>query len=126
MTLGVARVDGGPLPARARASPARSCATTTQEFYVERPRPLALGQVQALPVPGRLDLGNGPDAIEIELHPAEGHTVDGMALFARPLGLLVVGRLRLVRRDSLDLDGALAGATGPRWRGCGRSWRPPR
>ena len=53
--------------------------------------PLSLGQVQALPVPGKLDLGNGPDAIEIELHPAEGHTVDGMALFARPLGVLVVG-----------------------------------
>ena len=27
------------------------------EFYVERPAPLALGAVQGLPVPGRLDLG---------------------------------------------------------------------
>jgi glyoxylase-like metal-dependent hydrolase (beta-lactamase superfamily II) len=62
-----------------------------QEFYIERPVPLSLGQVQALPVPGRLDLGNGPDAIEIELHAAEGHTMDGMALFARPLGALLVG-----------------------------------
>jgi glyoxylase-like metal-dependent hydrolase (beta-lactamase superfamily II) len=57
------------------------------EFYVSRPAPLALGQVQALPVPGRLDLGE----TELELHPAEGHTADGTALFARPFGLLVVG-----------------------------------
>jgi glyoxylase-like metal-dependent hydrolase (beta-lactamase superfamily II) len=60
-------------------------------WYVSRPAPLALGQVQALPLPGRLDLGSGDGAIEIELHPAEGHTPDGMALFARALGVLVVG-----------------------------------
>jgi glyoxylase-like metal-dependent hydrolase (beta-lactamase superfamily II) len=60
-------------------------------FYVTRPAPLALGQVQGLPVPGRLDLGTGADALELELHPAEGHTSDGMALLAEPLGLLVVG-----------------------------------
>jgi glyoxylase-like metal-dependent hydrolase (beta-lactamase superfamily II) len=61
------------------------------EFYVARPAPLALGQVQGLPVPGRLDLGTGDAAIELELHPAEGHTSDGMALLAESLGLLVVG-----------------------------------
>jgi len=61
------------------------------QWYVSRPAPLALGQVQSLPLPGRLDLGAGEQAIEIELHPAEGHTADGMALFARPLGVLVVG-----------------------------------
>jgi glyoxylase-like metal-dependent hydrolase (beta-lactamase superfamily II) len=60
-------------------------------FYVERPAPLSLGAVQSLPVPGRLDLGTGEGAVEIELHPAEGHTADGMALFARGLGVLVVG-----------------------------------
>jgi glyoxylase-like metal-dependent hydrolase (beta-lactamase superfamily II) len=57
------------------------------EFYVERPRPLALGSVQALPVPGRVELGEG----ELELYPAEGHTVDGMALFAPACGVLVAG-----------------------------------
>jgi glyoxylase-like metal-dependent hydrolase (beta-lactamase superfamily II) len=57
------------------------------EFYVERAAPLALGQVQGLPVPGSVQLGDQ----EIELHPAEGHTADGMALFARWCGLLVVG-----------------------------------
>jgi glyoxylase-like metal-dependent hydrolase (beta-lactamase superfamily II) len=61
------------------------------QFYVVRPAPLALGQVQGLPVPGRLDLGAGDDAIELELHPTEGHTADGMAILAEPLGLLAVG-----------------------------------
>jgi glyoxylase-like metal-dependent hydrolase (beta-lactamase superfamily II) len=57
------------------------------EFYVERSAPLALGRVQALPVPGGLELGDQ----ELELHPAEGHTPDGMALFARWCGVLCVG-----------------------------------
>jgi glyoxylase-like metal-dependent hydrolase (beta-lactamase superfamily II) len=57
------------------------------EYYVKRPRPLSLGSYQALPVPGKLELG-GQD---IELYPAEGHTDDGMILFARWCGLLVCG-----------------------------------
>jgi glyoxylase-like metal-dependent hydrolase (beta-lactamase superfamily II) len=57
------------------------------EFYVSRASPLALGQVQGLPVPGRLELGEE----ELELHPAEGHTADGTAIFARAMGVLVVG-----------------------------------
>jgi glyoxylase-like metal-dependent hydrolase (beta-lactamase superfamily II) len=57
------------------------------EFYVLRPTPLALGQVQGLPVPGSVEIGDR----ELELHPAEGHTEDGMAIFDRALGLLVVG-----------------------------------
>ena len=57
------------------------------EHYVERSAPLGLGQVQGLPVPGRVDLGDR----EIELHHTEGHTPDGMALFARWCGVLCVG-----------------------------------
>jgi glyoxylase-like metal-dependent hydrolase (beta-lactamase superfamily II) len=57
------------------------------ELYVERPSPLALGQVQSLPVPGLVELGKQ----ELELHPAEGHTADGMAVFARWCGVLCVG-----------------------------------
>jgi glyoxylase-like metal-dependent hydrolase (beta-lactamase superfamily II) len=57
------------------------------EFYVVRPGPLTLGQVQGLPVPGHLEIGER----ELELHPAEGHTPDGMALFDRAQGLLIVG-----------------------------------
>ena len=57
------------------------------ENYVRRPRPLALGQTQSLPVPGHLGLGEH----ELELHPAEGHTPDGIAVLAPWLGLLVCG-----------------------------------
>ena len=56
-------------------------------LYVDRSGPLSLGSVQALPVPGKLEIGNE----EIELHPAEGHTSDGMALMARWCGVLVCG-----------------------------------
>ena len=57
------------------------------ELYVERPAPLALGQVQSLPVPGSIELGTE----ELELHPADGHTADGMAVMARWCGVLCVG-----------------------------------
>jgi glyoxylase-like metal-dependent hydrolase (beta-lactamase superfamily II) len=57
------------------------------ELYVERQAPLALGEVQTLPVPGSVELGSE----ELELHPAEGHTADGMAVMARWCGLLCVG-----------------------------------
>jgi len=57
------------------------------ELFGERSRPLSLGQVEALPVPGKLELGDE----ELELHPAEGHTPDGMAIFAPWLGVLCSG-----------------------------------
>jgi glyoxylase-like metal-dependent hydrolase (beta-lactamase superfamily II) len=58
-----------------------------EEHYVERPAPLRLGQVQALPVPGHVELGG----TEIELHPADGHTADGMALWIPWAEVLVCG-----------------------------------
>ncbi|HLM10461.1 MAG TPA: MBL fold metallo-hydrolase [Thermoleophilaceae bacterium] len=76
---------------RSPGEPQRHLRDYDAQFYVERPAPLSLGQVQSLPVPGRIDLGTGEDAVEIELHPASGHTPDGMALLARPLGVLLVG-----------------------------------
>jgi glyoxylase-like metal-dependent hydrolase (beta-lactamase superfamily II) len=57
------------------------------EHYVVRPAPLSLGSYQSLPVPGYVGLGDQ----ELELHPAEGHTADGTAVFARWAGLLCVG-----------------------------------
>jgi glyoxylase-like metal-dependent hydrolase (beta-lactamase superfamily II) len=65
----------------------RSLRDKDAELYVERPGPLALGEVQTLPVPGSVDLG--PE--ELELHPAEGHTADGMAVMARWCGVLCAG-----------------------------------
>lgn len=55
--------------------------------YVIRTRPLSVGGLQALPVPGRLELGGE----ELELHPTGGHTADGMAVLAPWLGVLVCG-----------------------------------
>lgn len=57
------------------------------EYYVKRERPLSLGSYQPLPVPGKLELGGD----ELELYPAEGHTDDGMILFAPWCGVLVCG-----------------------------------
>ena len=57
------------------------------EFYVSRGSPLGLGQVQGLPVPGSVELGDR----ELALHPAEGHTSDGMAIVAPWCGVLCVG-----------------------------------
>lgn len=56
-------------------------------LMIERAHPLALGSVQALPVPGRCDIG----ARGLELHAAGGHTLDGMALAIGWAGVLVAG-----------------------------------
>ncbi|HYB22832.1 MAG TPA: MBL fold metallo-hydrolase [Solirubrobacteraceae bacterium] len=58
-----------------------------EELLIERPRPLGLGAVQALPVPGRCELGER----ELELHPTAGHTPDGMAVLVPWASVLVVG-----------------------------------
>jgi glyoxylase-like metal-dependent hydrolase (beta-lactamase superfamily II) len=62
-----------------------------QEHYVTDRPPLALGSLQALPVPGRLELGSAPDVHEIQLHPTGGHTPDGTAFLLPWGGALVVG-----------------------------------
>jgi len=58
-----------------------------RRLLIERPRPLALGSVQALPVPGRCEIGER----ELELHPAGGHTADGMAVAIGWAAVVVVG-----------------------------------
>ncbi len=75
---------------RLRATPGaaqRELRAFDEQYLIERPRPLALGAVQALPVPGRCGLGEH----ELELHPAEGHTEDGMALLVPWARVLVAG-----------------------------------
>jgi glyoxylase-like metal-dependent hydrolase (beta-lactamase superfamily II) len=75
---------------RMRASPGeaqRELRAFDKDLLIERPRPLALGQVQALPVPGRCGIGDR----ELELHPAEGHTRDGMAILIGWARVLVAG-----------------------------------
>jgi glyoxylase-like metal-dependent hydrolase (beta-lactamase superfamily II) len=60
-----------------------------EEHYVDDRGPLALAGVQALPVPGRLALGSADR--ELELHAADGHTVDGTAFYIPWLEVLVCG-----------------------------------
>ena len=75
---------------RLRASPGaaqRELRAFDGDLLIERPRPLTLGSVQALPVPGRCAVGDR----ELELHPAEGHTVDGMAIWIPWARVLVAG-----------------------------------
>jgi glyoxylase-like metal-dependent hydrolase (beta-lactamase superfamily II) len=78
--------------ARLRAEPGaaqRELREFDEEGYVERARPLSLGgAIQALPVPGKLELG---DAEELELVPADGHTQDGMAIWAPFARVLCAG-----------------------------------
>ena len=84
--LGVAETSA----ARLRAEPgvaARRLRELDEDDYVQRPRPLSLGNVQALPVPGRLDVG---DQV-LELLPADGHTHDGMAIWVGWAKVLIVG-----------------------------------
>lgn len=84
--LGVAETTA----ARLRAEPGgaqRELREFDERFYISRPAPLSLGSVEALAVPGYCGLGEH----ELELHPTGGHTVDGMAVWAPWLGLLVCG-----------------------------------
>ncbi len=86
LSLGVA--ESTMLRLRARPGEAqRELRDADAEHYVARDRPLALGGVQSLPVPGRLGLGGE----ELELYPAEGHVLDGMAVLAPWIGVLVCG-----------------------------------
>jgi glyoxylase-like metal-dependent hydrolase (beta-lactamase superfamily II) len=87
---GLALGMGEPSALRLREEPGatqRELRDQDAELYIERPAPLSLGQVQSLPVPGSVELGSE----ELELHPAEGHTRDGMAVLARWCGVLCVG-----------------------------------
>jgi glyoxylase-like metal-dependent hydrolase (beta-lactamase superfamily II) len=72
-----------------------------EELLIERPRPLSLGSVQALAVPGRCAVGEA----ELELHPATGHTVDGMAVWIPWARVLVAGDYL----SSVELPGIDAG-----------------
>jgi len=57
------------------------------EFYVRRPKPLSLSGAQTLDVPGYIDIGSQT----LELHPADGHTADGMAVWVPWARVLVPG-----------------------------------
>jgi glyoxylase-like metal-dependent hydrolase (beta-lactamase superfamily II) len=84
--VGVAETTAARLAAEPGAA-ARELRGFDDEWYLSRPAPLSLGQVQALPVPGHCTIGDD----EIELHPADGHTADGMAAWLGWARILVCG-----------------------------------
>lgn len=105
LALGVSAATAERLRERP-GEPQRELRAADAEHYVARGRPLSLGRVEALPVPGRLGLGEH----ELELHRADGHTRDGMAVLAPWLGLLVCGDyLSGVEIPVLGEGGAVAG-----------------
>lgn len=76
--------------ARMQASPGeaqRELRAFDDEHFIERDRPLALGAVQALSVPGSCEIGER----ELDLYPACGHTVDGMVVLIPWAGVLLTG-----------------------------------
>ena len=76
-----------------------------EEHYVERPAPLVLAGPQALPVPGHCAIGER----ELELHPADGHTVDGMAIWVPWASVLVCGDyLSPVEIPSISASGSVS------------------
>ncbi len=85
-TLGCAESTAARLQAEPGAAQ-RALRRFDEELHIERPRPLALGALQALAVPGRCDIGAG----ELELHPTGGHAVDGMAIWIGWARVLVAG-----------------------------------
>lgn len=88
LSLGCAESTARRLAAEAGAAQ-RSLREFDHEHYVAARRPLALSAVQPLPVPGRVALGS--DSVELELHPADGHTADGTAYLIPWLKVLVCG-----------------------------------
>jgi len=84
--LGVAETTA----ARLRAHPGeaqRELRDFDERHYLARPTALALGSLEPLPVPGYCEVGPR----ELQLHPADGHTVDGMAVWLPWAGVLVCG-----------------------------------
>jgi glyoxylase-like metal-dependent hydrolase (beta-lactamase superfamily II) len=106
LTLGCAESTA----ARMQAAPGaaqRALREFDEGLAIGRPRPLALGAVQALPVPGRCGIGEQ----ELELHPTDGHTEDGMALWIPWARVLVAGDyLSTVELPSLGETGGTLGS----------------
>jgi glyoxylase-like metal-dependent hydrolase (beta-lactamase superfamily II) len=85
-SLGVAETTAARLTAEPGAA-ARRLREFDDEHYVGGRAPLALGQLQALPVPGHCEIGSE----ELELHSTGGHTADGMAVWIGWARVLVAG-----------------------------------
>lgn len=124
--------------ARLNAEPGeaqRRLRTFDEEHYVPERAPLGLGSLQALPVPGRLEVGTrgGPAAAaredaaagaggaagsdpgrELEMLPADGHTGDGAAYWLPWVSVLVCGDY--LSPVEIPMISAASGGTLPAYR----------
>ncbi len=124
---GVRGVDRRPARPPSPATPSGACGSSTTSTTSTSRGPLGLGGVQALPVPGRLELG--PEH-ELELHPGDGHTADGAAYWMPWLYVLVCGDyLSPVEIPMLSRGGSVDSLPGDAGRlraaGRGGSWVVP-
>jgi glyoxylase-like metal-dependent hydrolase (beta-lactamase superfamily II) len=85
-TVGCAQASAERMQATPGA-PQRELRAFDERHYLQRAKPLALGSVQALDVPGSCEIGSR----ELALHPTDGHTADGMAISIGWAGVLVAG-----------------------------------
>jgi len=92
-SLGVGAATAERLQA-SMGEPQRRLREFDAEWYIDGRRPLGLADFQALPVPGRLSIGSEGGSRgggEIEVFPADGHTVDGVAYWAPWAEVLICG-----------------------------------
>ena len=100
-----------------RAPRSASCASSTRSTTSTGRRPLSLAGDPVAARPGQARAR--ADEHELELHPAEGHTADGIAYLMPWLGVLVCGDYLSPGRDPVDLRRRLGRRrTSPRWSGC--------
>jgi len=89
LSLGVGEVTAKRLGDRI-GEPQRALREFDAEWYVDGRPPLRLADVQALPTPGRIAIGSA-GGHEMEVHRADGHTGDGIALWIPWASVLVCG-----------------------------------
>lgn len=88
-SLGVAEMTAARLNAEL-GEPQRRLREFDAEWYVDGRGALGLAEFQALPVPGKLSIGS-ETVNELELHPADGHTRDGVAFWLPWAEVLICG-----------------------------------
>ena len=103
---------------RPRRAAVRELREFDEEQYIDGRAPLGLGDLQALPVPGVLSLG---ETDEIDMYPASGHTADGTAFWMPWLGVLVCGDYLSPLEIPMISPGGSAEAYLETLRGCRRS-----
>ena len=87
--------------ARMPASPGeaqRELRAFDKEHLIERPRPLALGAIQALPVPGRCGIGDARAGVAPRRRTHRGRYGDLIAVGARAAGAATTSRPSSARR----------------------------